>query len=241
MSKAGEPTAETQFIGRSVLRKEDRPLLIGSARFVDDVDRPGMLHATILRSPHGHARVLGIDADAARRRTGVTAVITADELGSGGPVIPMRMFSDASMEPYLQHPLATDRVRYSGEPVAVVVASSRYLAEDAAEQVQVEYEPLEAVTDAEQALGDAAPRIHAPATSNLVRSFRAESGDLEAAFQAADVTVQARIVCQRHAAVPLETRGLVAESDDARNASASSSCRWAADSEPGASSIPRTT
>ncbi|HWE14737.1 MAG TPA: xanthine dehydrogenase family protein molybdopterin-binding subunit [Solirubrobacteraceae bacterium] len=203
------------MIGRSLPRKEDRPLLTGAARFVDDLHRPGMLHATILRSPHGHARVLTVDAGQARRHPGVAAVITADELGEGGPPIPMRMFAEAGMEQYLQRPLASSCVRYSGEPVAVVVATSRYVAEDAAELVSVEYEPLEPVVDAERALEAGAARVHDSTAGNLVRSFRIESGDVDAAFAAADVVVQARIVCHRHGAVPMETRGLVAEFDPA--------------------------
>jgi len=209
------PAPREKIIGRSMPRKEDRPLLTGAARFVDDVHRPAMLHATILRSPHGHARLLGIDADAARRRPGVAAVITAEDLDGGGPPIPMRMFSESGMEAYRQRPLAEGYVRYSGEPVAVVVASSRYEAEDAAEQVAVEYEPLEAVIDAERALSPDAPRVHAGTASNLVRSFQAGTGDVDAVFAAADVVVEARIVSQRHGAVPMETRGLVAENDDA--------------------------
>lgn len=209
------PTPTPTFVGRSMRRKEDRPLLVGAARFVDDVHRPGMVHAAVLRSPHGHARILDIDTTAARARRAVAAVITADDLGGGGPPIPMRMFSEAGMEAYLQRPLAQEFVRYSGEPVAVILASSRYEAEDAAEQIAVDYEPLPAVTDAEQALSATAPRVHAGTSSNLVRSFQVRSGDVDAAFAAAEVIVEARIACQRHAAVPMETRGLVAESDDA--------------------------
>ena len=204
-----------KIIGRSMLRKEDRPLLTGAARFVDDVHRPGMLHASILRSPHGHARIVDVDTTAARARPGVAAVITAEDLGGGGPPIPMRMFSEPAMAAYLQRPLAAECVRYSGEPVAVVVAGSRYAAEDAAEQIRVDYEALPAVTDAEQALSPDAFPVHAGTPSNLVRSFQVRSGDVDAVFAAADLTVTARIVCQRHAAVPMETRGLVAERDDA--------------------------
>lgn len=209
------PAISAAVIGRSVLRNEDRPMLTGAARYVDDVHRPGMLHATILRSPHAHARLVAVDASRARAHPGVTAVITAAEVGDGGPPIPMRMFAGDGMERYLQRPLATDFVRYSGEPVAVVVAVSRYVAEDAAEQIGVDYEPLDAVVDAERALEPDAPRVHDTTPGNLVRSFRVEHGDVNAAFAAADVVVEARIVCHRHAAVPLETRGLVAESDRA--------------------------
>src|SRR4051812_10392027 len=105
------------MVGRSVLRKEDRPLLTGTARFVDDVHRPGMAHAAILRSPVAHARIAGIDPGAARAAPGVVAVITAADLAGGGPEIPMRMFRRPGMERFLQRPLAGTSVRYSGEPV----------------------------------------------------------------------------------------------------------------------------
>lgn len=202
-------------IGRSVLRKEDRPLLTGTARFVDDVHRPGMAHATILRSPHAHARIAAVDATAARAAEGVVAVVTADDLPGGGPEIPMRMYRRPGMERFLQRPLAGDVVRYSGEPVAVVVAESRYTAEDAAELVEVTYEPLEPVLDASRAADDESPCLHARAGSNVAAHFTVETGDVEAAFAEADVVVEQVIRCQRHAAVPMETRGLVAELDPA--------------------------
>src|SRR4051794_24764893 len=110
------------MVGRSVLRKEDRPLLTGAARFVDDVHRPGMVHAAVLRSPVAHARVAALDATAAQAAPGVIAVVTAADLDGGGPEIPMRMFRRPGMERFLQRPLAGATVRYSGEPVAVVVA-----------------------------------------------------------------------------------------------------------------------
>src|SRR5688572_10290790 len=114
-------------IGRSVLRKEDPPLLTGAARFVDDHAVAGAAHAAILRSPHAHAAIEGIDASAAARAPGVLAVITAAEVPEH-VLIPIRMHARPGMERYLQPPLARDRVRYSGEPVAVVVAESRYAA-----------------------------------------------------------------------------------------------------------------
>jgi CO/xanthine dehydrogenase Mo-binding subunit len=199
-----DPAKQTPLpgvIGSSVLRLEDLPLLTGKARFADDVHRPGGFHATVLRSPYAHARILRIDADPARNHPGVALVLTAADLPDGGPPIPMRMFSQPGMERFLQRPLALGEVRYAGEPVALVVAVSRYVAEDAAELIEVDYEPLE-------------PALEASA-GTLAGSLLIESGDIETAFREASLVVAERIVCHRHAAVPLETRGLVAELDDA--------------------------
>jgi carbon-monoxide dehydrogenase large subunit len=216
MSATLDPAAGAErVVGASVLRKEDRPLLTGAARYVDDVHRPGMAHATILRSPHAHARIASIDASAARAAPGVLAVVAAEDLPGGGPEIPMRMFRRPGMERFLQRPLARDVVRYSGEPVAVIVAESRYAAEDAAERVDVSYDALEPVLDGPRAAEGAGPTLHPDAGSNVAARFTIEHGDIDAAFAEADEVVEAVIRCQRHAAVPLETRGLVAELDTA--------------------------
>jgi CO/xanthine dehydrogenase Mo-binding subunit len=220
MARTRGATADQQqnrsgAIGDSALRKEDRPLLTGVATFVDDVHRQGMLHAAILRSPHAHARVAAIDRSAAESTPGVVAVVLADDLPGGGPEIPMRMFRRPGMERFLQRPLARDVVRYSGEPVAVVVAESRYLAEDAAELIDVGYEPLEPILDGGLAADGGGPVLHPDATSNLAARFVVDDGDIDAAFAEADVVVEAEIYCQRHAAIPMETRGLVAELDRA--------------------------
>src|SRR5262245_8440402 len=119
-----------------------------------------MLHATVLRSPFGHARIGSIDVAEALAHPGVVDVVTARDLDAPAPRIPMRWFRRPGMERFLQPVLAEDVVRYSGEPVAVVVAESRYLAEDGAELVDVDYEPLECVVDAEAALADDAPVLH---------------------------------------------------------------------------------
>src|SRR4051812_30429251 len=130
---------------------------------------------------------------------------------TAGPPIPMRMFRHPGMERFLQRPLAREVARYSGEPVAVVVADSRYRAEDAAELVGVDYEPVPAVVDAARALEPDAPVLHEHAGTNLAAEYRIGHGDADASFADADVVVAARIGCQRHAAVPLETRGLLVE------------------------------
>jgi CO/xanthine dehydrogenase Mo-binding subunit len=201
-----------QAVGASVPRKEDRPLLTGESVFVDDIDLPGAAEAAIVRSPHAHARVIGIDATAAGCSPGVIDVITASDV-SAAARIPMRMYRREGMERFLQPPLAIDRVRYSGDPVAMVLADSRYQAEDAAELVEVAYEPLPGVLDPEAALEPEAPVLFPEADGNLAAEFSIESGDVEAAFAAAEHVVEERLVCQRHAAVPLETRGVVAAVD----------------------------
>jgi carbon-monoxide dehydrogenase large subunit len=198
-------------IGRSVLRKEDDPLLRGRAAFVDDLPRRGALEAAVLRSPHAHASIARIDTRAARDLPGVIDVIVSADLPEGGPVIPMRMFARPGMERFLQRPLAGDTVRYVGEPVAVVVATSRYVAEDALELIDVDYEPRVPVTDHEAALADDAPILHEQAGSNLAARFEIDHGDVEGAFTSAAVVVEETISCGRQAAVPMETRGLLAE------------------------------
>jgi aerobic carbon-monoxide dehydrogenase large subunit len=201
-------------IGSSPLRKEDPSLLTGAARFVGDLDRPGMVHAFVVRSPYAHARLVRVNAEAARALPNVVIVVTGDDLPPATPPILMRMFSRPGLERFLQPPLARGVVRYSGEPVAVVVADSPYGAEDAAELVEVEYEELTPLVSADAALAPGAALLHEDAATNLAASFTVEHGDLDAAFAAAAVVVEERLYVQRHAAVPLETRGLVAELDE---------------------------
>jgi carbon-monoxide dehydrogenase large subunit len=205
-------------IGSSPLRKEDDALLRGAARFVDDLVRPGTLHAYVVRSPLAHARIVSIETAAAEAAPGVEAVLTARELPAGLRPIPMRMFVNGPLNDYLQHPLARDVVRYSGDPVAVVVAASRYAAEDAADLVEVEYEPLPVVLSPDDAVADGAPLLHEHTGSNRAGAFSIEWGDVAGAFAAAALVVEERLEVGRHAAVPLETRGLVAEVDDATGA-----------------------
>jgi carbon-monoxide dehydrogenase large subunit len=203
------PGRSNGVIGRSVPRIEDRPLLTGTSAFVDDIDPPGVLHLALLRSPHGHARIERLDVTAARAHPGVADVVTAEDIPDD-VLIPMRMYSMPGMERFLQPPLARDRARYSGEPLAAVVAESRYVAEDAVELIEAEFEPLDAVTDGPEALADGAPILFPEVGSNVAAEFEIAHGDIEDAFAAAHLVVSERVRCQRHAAVPIETRGLVA-------------------------------
>lgn len=200
------------LIGASVKRKEDPRLLTGRGKYVADFGLPGMLHAAVLRSAHAHARLLRIDSSSALALPGVVAVITAQDLGSVGP-IPVRLGPRPALVACLQPPLATDKVRYAGEPVAVVIAASRYLAEDAMDAILVEYEPLPAVADAQRAIEPGAPVLHEVISGNIVERLETRTGDVAAALSRADHRVRERFAVQRHTGVPLETRGLVASYD----------------------------
>jgi len=169
-----------------------------------------MLHATVVRSPVAHARVRGLDSAAARSMPGVEAVLGASEFAAALRPIPVRLVPDDRLRRYLQLPLATDRVRYVGEPVALVVARSRAAAEDAAERVGVEFEPLPAVTDA-TAPPPAALFDHTP--DNLASIIEEGFGDIDASFARAARVVRLAFRTGRHSAVPMETRGLVAVPD----------------------------
>jgi CO/xanthine dehydrogenase Mo-binding subunit len=201
-------------IGARVPRLEDARLLRGGGTFVDDVDLPGQLWMRVLRADVAHARMVSIDTAAALAAPGVHAVATAEDLGPCDP-IPLRLDFGVDLEAYLQRVLARDRVRYVGEPVAVVLAEDPYVAEDAADLVAVQYEPLPPVIDARAALADEAPQLRDDVTNEVVcieKSF----GDVDGAFAGAAHVVSAELAVGRHTGVPLETRGLVAAWDPGR-------------------------
>ena len=200
-------------IGASPLRKEDWPLVRGEGTFVADFKRPGMVHAFVVRSPHAHARIVHVDREAVLNTPGVVGVITAEDLPDRGRPIPTRMFNDENSNRFLQKPLADGVVRYSGEPVALVIADSRYRAEDAAELLHVEYEPLPVVLDPDAAVAPGAPLLQPPTGTNVAGQLTVEMGALDEAFDKAHLVVRQEFRTQRHAAVPLETRGLLAEYD----------------------------
>jgi aerobic carbon-monoxide dehydrogenase large subunit len=200
--------------GAGIRRLEDPRLLTGRGHYVADVHLPGAAHAVILRSPHAHAIVKSVELGEARSAPGVVGAISASDLGGNPRPIPMRLTPMDALAQALQFPLARDRVRYVGEPVAVVVAESRYEAEDALELVEVRYEPMEAATEAGSALRDDAPVLHPQVGSNLVTELRTGRGDVSAAFANADLIVSERFTIQRHGGVPLEARGLAAAWDE---------------------------
>jgi carbon-monoxide dehydrogenase large subunit len=204
-------------VGSSPVRNEDRRLLTGQALFVDDVHLDGMLHVAFVRSDHAHALINSVDTTAALERPGVAAVITADMLGDywqPGPLLvpppPVEglIFNQAS-----QVPLAKDRVRHVGEPIAMVIAESRYLAEDAAADVMVDYEPLEPVVELEAALAPEAPIIHPQLGTNLAAHVAQRHGDYEEAKTHAHLVIQRRFHYDRGAAAAMENRAVVARWD----------------------------
>jgi carbon-monoxide dehydrogenase large subunit len=205
------------LVGARILRNEDERLLTGRALFVDDVQLPGMLHVAFLRSDHAHARIRNIDVDRARRRGGVVAVYTAFDLGDywkPGPLLvsppPIKgiVFRAAT-----QVPLARDKVRHIGEPIVMVVAESRYIAEDALADIAVEFEPLAAVTNLEAALRPDAPRIHEQFDSNLAAHVVQFKGDYNKARAKARTVIARRLSYDRGIAGAIENRAIVAEWD----------------------------
>ena len=204
-----------KFVGQRMTRTEDPRLLTGQALFVDDVEIPGMLHAAFLRSDFAHARLRSIDVSAARSRPGVVAVYTAEDMGDvwqpGPPlVIPPPTVENVVFHTRTQVPLVKDKVRHAGEPLAIVIAESRYIAEDAVEDIVVDLEPLEAAVDLEQALAPDAPLVHDDLDSNLAAQLTQNKGDYEAAREQADLVIKRRIVIDRGAAGAMENRGIVA-------------------------------
>ena len=206
-------TAGRSHVGRSVPRVEDGPLLLGRGRYLDDLELPGQLAARIVRSDIAHGRLRAVGTDAALSLPGVVAVITARDVP---PVrIPVRMMPSDEARPVTQPPLATDTVRYVGEPVAVVVATDPYRAEDAANAVDVEIEPLAPLLDGEEAASPDSEPLHATAGSgNVINRVHARHGDdVEPLLADAAVVVREHLRVGRQAATPLETRGLLAAFD----------------------------
>ncbi len=202
----------SNYVGKAVLRKEDLRLLRGEGRFVGDLGLPGMLEAAVLRSPVGHGRIVRIDAAKARALPGVAAVYTAADLGDVSP-IPTTIIPKPELVAFFQQPLAREKARYVGEPLAFVVASSRHLAEDALELIDLEIEPLEAFVDARRAGQPGIAQLHAASAANICDRFEARKGDARAAMASAPHRLQASIGTNRHTGVPMETRGLLATMD----------------------------
>ena len=212
-------TVGAKYFGASVPRREDPRLLRGEGRFVDDMKLPGMLHAAFVRSPHGHARITAVRSDAAAR-LGARVFTFADLarfmkplplFGAVPPGLAARV--DVTMKQAPQFALCRDVARHVGEIVAMVLAESRALAEDAAEMVEVDYEPLGVVTDVVAGMEAGAPLIHAEVPSNIGVHFRAGFGDAARALAEADVRVRERFYVQRYVGMPMETRGIVAQWD----------------------------
>jgi aerobic carbon-monoxide dehydrogenase large subunit len=215
------PAMGARYVGAAVPRKEDPRFLRGEARYVDDVKLPRMLHAAFLRSPHAHARVGAIRTDAAALGPGVVRVFTFADLERwmkplplfGAPPPLLAAAIRFELRQAAQLPLVSDRARYVGEIVAMVVADSRYAAEDAVDRIEVEWDPLPAVVDAAAALEPGAPLVHPEWGTNLAVGFSHSIGDVEGAFARADVTIGETFHVQRYVGMPIETRGVVAAWD----------------------------
>jgi carbon-monoxide dehydrogenase large subunit len=206
-------------IGRSLRRLEDRRFLIGEGRYVEDIDMPGQLHGIVLRSPHGHALIDGIDAGAARAMPGVRGIFTAADLDADGIEPLPCIVQVATVAPMIAPPrraLARDRVRHVGDPVAFVVADTVHRARDAAERIAVAYRPLPAVVDAMEALAAGAPILWDEAPGNL--SYRFERGDkaaVDAAFAEAAHIIEIELVNNRLVVAPIEPRAAIGHYDAA--------------------------
>jgi aerobic carbon-monoxide dehydrogenase large subunit len=200
-----------RFVGSSVTRLEDPPLVTGRGRFAADVSFPQQLHMRVVRSASAHGRILSVDTAQARALPGVHAVWTADDVADIPP-IDVRLTPIEGLEPYRQSVLAKDRVRYVGEPLALVFAEDQYVAEDAADLVEVQVQELLAVLRAEEQSTEVFP-----GRSTEAAVVRKGYGDVEGAFQSAHAVVELELSIGRHSAVPMETRGAIARYDAARD------------------------
>ena len=207
----------TRAFGAAVKRNEDRKLLSGQALFVDDVELPEMVHAAFLRANVAHARIKSIDVAAARAMPGVVAVYTAADLGAfwapGPLLVPPPPIAGITFNQRTQVPLAKDKVRHVGEPLAVVLAQSRYVAEDALGAIAVDLEPLPAVVDLEKAITQTSVCVHDDVRGNVAAHVRQCRGDYAAARARADKVVARRFHYDHGASSPIETRGIVAHWD----------------------------
>jgi carbon-monoxide dehydrogenase large subunit len=203
------PTKTEPLVGQRIRRREDPRLITGTATYVEDIRMPGMHHAIVVRSPHAAANIKSINIEKAAAYKGVVAVFTGKDTEHVGPV-PCGASLPGLRVPH-HYILAAKRVYFVGHPVAVVVATDKYLARDAADLVEVDYEVLQAVADPEKALAPGAPAVHPEWPDNTAFLFHQEGGDIDKAFAEAEVVVKQRITSQRLIPTAMETRGVVAD------------------------------
>jgi carbon-monoxide dehydrogenase large subunit len=201
-------TRPEKLVGKRIRRREDPRMITGTATYVDDIKMPNMLYATVVRSPHAAANIRSIDTAKAKEHPGVVAVFTGEDTKDVGGVI-CGVDLPGLRKPH-HHIIAIDRVYLVGHAVAVVVATDRYVAADAAELVEVDYEVLQGVADPEKAIAPGAPAVHPQWPDNIAFKFEQKGGDIDAAFSGADVICRQRMISQRMVANPMETRGCVA-------------------------------
>ncbi len=201
------PTSDVRWIGHRVHRREDAALLTGKVKFIADVELPGMLHAAILRSPSAHARITSIDVTAAKDMAGVAAVVTGeDALAWTNP-------ARSAPEGWGARCLASQEVHFVGEPVAAVAAASRYLAEDALELIEVDYEPLEAVVDPFTATDPSSPTASVDHDTNVMMHRVFTWGDVDGTFASATQVFTEKFRWNRVGANPMETYGAICQWD----------------------------
>jgi len=198
-----------KLVGARVKRREDPRLITGKATYCDDVKLPGLQFMAVLRSPYAQARIRRIDVSRARALPGVTAVMTGEEIKQLSGPVPIGG-SLPGQKDTNRWPLAGEWVHHVGDPIAAVLATDRYLARDAVDLIDVDYEQLPAVVDVEKAFADGAPRVHEEFENNVAYCSPNSTGDVDQAFKDAEVTISQRIVEQRLAPVPMETRAVVA-------------------------------
>jgi carbon-monoxide dehydrogenase large subunit len=214
-------TAETsapKMVGQAIKRREDPKLITGHGSYLDDIKLPGMLHAALLRSPYAHARIKSIDTSKAAAHAGVVAVFTGEDMMDINPLPCAWQAGGVKNNVNTPRALAVGTVRMVGDPIALVVAENRYIARDAVDLIEVEYEPLPVVVDARKATEAGAPQIHENAPNNIVMEW--ECGDkakTDAALAAAEVVVREEIINQRLLPTPMETRGSIARYDSVTN------------------------
>ncbi len=203
--------AVTHIVGGTVKRREDQRLLTGASSYLDDLKVAGVLHAAVLRSPHAHARIRRIDLRGAQNSPDVVAILAGEEAGQSAGTVPCLWTIPPDLKIPSQPTLALRKVLYVGQPVAVVVATGPRAAADAVQRIEVEYDPLPAVTDPEKALAPGAPILHEEIGTNQASTFKLAVGDVDKAFSEADVVVKQRLVNSRMAGAPIEGRGVLAE------------------------------
>jgi len=200
-------------MGHPLKRKEDRRLLTGLGKFVDDIKLPGTAYAAILRSPYAHARILGIDVSKAERLEGVICTLVGEEVAK--LTDPFLQISSPPANKLKDYCLAVGKVHFAGEPVAAVVAETRSTAEDALELIDAEYEAVDHVLDAKEALKPGAPVIHEEVGSNLVFRGKWDYGDIDGAMKQADKVVKKTLHFHRFSSTPIENNAVLAQYDRA--------------------------
>jgi carbon-monoxide dehydrogenase large subunit len=201
----------TKMVGQALKRREDPKLITGQGNYLDDIKLAGMLHCAVLRSPYAHAKIGSIDTSKAAAYPGVVAVYVGQDMMDINPMPCAWAAGGVKNNLNTVRALAVDTARFVGEPIAVVVAEDRYIARDAADLIEVEYEPLPVVVDAKKATQAGAPQLHENAPNNIVMEW--ECGDkakADAAFAAAEISVKEEIINQRLLPTPMETRGAIA-------------------------------